>query len=74
MKKLVLCLYAIRISVLSWANNAVFFASGNQLIPITETQNSVQKEILDITRKNSLIHVHGYGWTFGPVNRNNNAF
>ena len=66
MKKLILCLCAILIDIISWANDAVFFTSGNQLIPITETQISVQKEILDITRKDNKIHVHVYYEFFNP--------
>ena len=67
MKKLILCLYTILFSILSWANDGVYYTSGNQLIPITETQISVQKEILDITREKGNIHVHVYYEFFNPA-------
>ncbi len=52
MKKFILLLCVIIINVTSFANDAVYYMSGNQLIPITETRISVQKEILSITRQN----------------------
>ena len=50
------------------ANDGVYYTSGNQLIPITETEISVKKEILDITRQNRLIQVHVYYEFFNPGN------
>ena len=48
------------------ANDGVYYTSGNQLIPITETEISVQKEVLDITRQDQMIHVHVYYEFFNP--------
>ena len=68
MKKLVfICLFLLAI-VGAKANDAVFYATGNQLVPINETEISVKKEILDITRENKEIHVHVYYEFFNPGN------
>ena len=68
MKKLVfICLFLLTI-VGAKANDAVFYATGNQLVPINETEISVKKEILDITRENNEIHVHVYYEFFNPGN------
>ena len=48
---LILCLSIFFGSFLS-ANDGSYYVSGNQLIPIVETDISVKKEILKITRKN----------------------
>ena len=48
------------------ANDGVYYTSGNQLIPITETEISVKKEVLDVTRRNNQIHVHVYYEFFNP--------
>lgn len=66
MKRLILCLYAVFFSIVSLANDGVYFTSGNQLIPITETQIAVKKEILDITRVGNQMHVHVYYEFFNP--------
>ena len=50
------------------ANDGVYYTSGNQLIPISETEISVTKEILDITRQNKQIQVHVYYEFFNPGN------
>jgi hypothetical protein len=50
------------------ANDGVYFTSGNHLIPITESEISVKKEILDVTRINQQIHVHVYYEFFNPGN------
>lgn len=50
------------------ANDGVYYTSGNQLIPITETEISVRKEILDITKRNDQIQVHVYYEFYNPGN------
>ena len=49
------------------ANDGVFYASGNQLIPITETDISVKKEVLTINRVGDHIEVTVYYEFFNPV-------
>ena len=51
---------------MGFANDGVYYTSGNQLIPITETQISVQKEILDITHQGNKMLVHVYYEFFNP--------
>lgn len=48
------------------ANDGVFYASGNQLIPITETDISVKKEVLTITRVGDHLEVTVYYEFFNP--------
>ncbi|SFS48682.1 YARHG domain-containing protein [Sphingobacterium wenxiniae] len=51
-----------------FANDGAFFARGNQLIPINETEISVQKEILRITKiDNRYIEVSVYYEFFNPA-------
>lgn len=52
MNKTCFLLLFLSISFLAKANDGAFYAVGNQLIPIFETDISVQKEILRITRIN----------------------
>ncbi len=49
------------------ANDGVFYASGNQLIPITETDISVRKEVLTLNRVGDHIEVTVYYEFFNPV-------
>ena len=53
------------------ANDGVFYAQGNQLIPITETEISVRKEILTINRigKTDVVEISVYYEFFNPTNR-----
>lgn len=43
-------LASILFSHFIWANDGAFFAKGNHLIPINETDISVKKEILSIKK------------------------
>lgn len=49
------------------ANDGVFYAAGNQLIPITETDISVKKEVLTINRVGDHLEVTVYYEFFNPV-------
>ena len=49
------------------ANDGVFYASGNQLIPITETDISVKKEVLTINRVGDHLEVTVYYEFFNPT-------
>lgn len=66
MKKITLLLCAIVMSIASLANDGVYYASGNQLIPITETEIKVQKEYLSITRQENKLLIHVYYEFFNP--------
>ena len=68
MKKLSVFLFLLLLFVGAKANDGVYYTSGNHLIPIVETEISVKKEILDITRQNGQIHVHVYYEFFNPGN------
>ena len=48
------------------ANDGVFYASGNQLIPITETDISVKKEVLTINRVGDHLEVTVYYEFYNP--------
>ena len=52
MKKITLVV-AMLLSPYIWANDGAFYAKGNQLIPINETDISVTKEILSIKKINN---------------------
>lgn len=69
MKKLLLpILILLQCSVIK-ANDGAYFASGNQLIPIFETDISVQKEILSIKKiRKSYVEVTVYYEFFNPGN------
>ena len=49
------------------ANDCAFYAAGNQLIPINETDIRVQKEILTINRVGKQLEVTVYYEFFNPV-------
>ncbi len=57
----------VLISAISYANDGVYYASGNHLIPIFETDISVQKEILTVKKINhDFIEVTVYYEFFNP--------
>lgn len=66
MKKIILLFYLFLLGIYAIANDGIFYTSGNQLIPITETEISVQKEILSITRQGDQLYVHVYYEFFNP--------
>ena len=49
------------------ANDGVFYASGNQLIPVTETDISVKKEVLTLNRVDRHIEVTVYYEFYNPT-------
>jgi hypothetical protein len=51
----------------AFGNDGVFYAAGNQLIPITETDISVKKEVLTINRVGDHLEVTVYYEFFNPV-------
>ncbi len=48
MKKSIFILFSVLFSLSLFSNDGAYFASGNQLIPIEETDISITKEVLDI--------------------------
>lgn len=50
------------------ANDGVFYAQGNQLIPVTETDITVKKEILSINRNGNRVEVKVYYEFINPTN------
>ena len=66
MKKLIILLYVILFNITCWANDGVYYTSGNQLIPITETEIAVKKEILDVTKQGDKMLVHVYYEFYNP--------
>ena len=54
-------------TLFAFANDGVFYAAGNQLIPITETDISVKKEVLTLNRVGNHIEVTVYYEFFNPV-------
>jgi len=67
MKKLIALVFCYLSAIFATANDGVFYASGNQLIPITETDISVQKEVLTINRVGDHLEVTVYYEFFNPV-------
>lgn len=68
MRKLVLCfLFLIVYSIKSLANDGSFYASGNQLIPVFETDVSIKKEILTLKKiRDQWIEVTVYYEFYNP--------
>lgn len=67
MRKLVIVIFCCLSAFFATANDGVFYASGNQLIPITETDISVKKEVLTLNRVGDHIEVTVYYEFFNPV-------
>ena len=67
MKKIAILLFCCLSALFAFANDGVFYASGNQLIPITETDISVKKEVLTLNRVGNHLEVTVYYEFFNPV-------
>lgn len=67
MRKLIIVIFSCLSAFFATANDGVFYASGNQLIPITETDISVRKEVLTLNRVGDHIEVTVYYEFFNPV-------
>ena len=68
MRKLVLCFLFFTIySIKSFANDGSYFASGNELIPVFETDVAIKKEILTLKKiRNQFIEVTVYYEFYNP--------
>ena len=71
MKKLSVLLLLLLSVVGATANDGAYYAQGNQLIPITDSDISVKKEILSVTRKGGIIKVDVYYEFFNPTKPKN---
>ena len=67
MKRATILLLFCFSALFAFANDGVFYAAGNQLIPITETDISVKKEVLTINRVGDHLEVIVYYEFFNPV-------
>ena len=67
MKKRLSILILLSSFVSLWANDGAYYASGNHLIPITETDIRVQKEILTLRKAGDDILVDVYYEFYNPV-------
>ena len=67
MKKLAILFFFLLLFAGAKANDGVFYASGNQLIPVTETDISVRKEVLTINRVGDRLEVTVYYEFFNPT-------
>ena len=67
MKKLTILFFLLLLIAGAKANDGVFYASGNQLIPVTETDISVRKEVLTINRVGDRLVVTVYYEVFNPT-------
>ena len=67
MKRILILLSCCLSTLFTFANDGVFYASGNQLIPITETDISVKKEVLTINRVGKHLEVTVYYEFYNPV-------
>ncbi|MCR4829284.1 MAG: YARHG domain-containing protein [Bacteroidales bacterium] len=66
MNKILTIIALCALSLVSWANDGVFYAQGNQLIPIVETDIRVTKEVLTLKRVGGTIEVSVYYEFFNP--------
>ena len=60
----IVCLISVAVA---YANDGAFYAEGNHLIPIVETDIRVQKEVLTLNRVDDRIEVTVYYEFFNPV-------
>ncbi len=67
MRKLIIVIFCCLSVLFATANDGVFYAAGNQLIPITETDISVRKEVLTLNRVGDHLEVTVYYEFFNPV-------
>lgn len=72
MKKITLLFFICCLHFIASANDGAFFASGNHLIPITETDIAIKKEILTLKKiRNQFLEVTVYYEFFNPKEEKN---
>ena len=69
MRKVLILVFCFISTLFAWANDGVFFTKGNQLIPISETDISVKKEVLTLNRVDEKIQVTVYYEFFNPADQ-----
>lgn len=67
MRKVLVLLSCCICAVFASANDGVFYTKGNQLIPVSETDISVKKEVLTLNRVGDKIEVTVYYEFFNPA-------
>ena len=68
MKRLTLLFFLLLSTMIgAKANDGVYYVDGNQLIPVTETDISVRKEVLTINRVGDFLEVTVYYEFFNPT-------
>ncbi|MBR4793709.1 MAG: YARHG domain-containing protein [Bacteroidaceae bacterium] len=67
MRKVLIIVFCCITALFAHANDGVFYAEGNHLIPITETDISVQKEVLTLNRAGDKIQVTVYYEFYNPT-------
>jgi len=67
MRKVLALIVSLFSVTLAYANDGAFYAEGNHLIPIVETDIRVQKEVLTLNRVDDRIEVTVYYEFFNPV-------
>lgn len=66
MRKALLLITCCISALMAWANDGIYYVNGNQLMPITETDIRVKKEILTLNRVGEYIQVNVYYEFFNP--------
>lgn len=66
MRKSLLLITCCISALMAWANDGIYYVNGNQLMPITETDIRVKKEILTLNRIDDTIQVNVYYEFFNP--------
>ncbi len=66
MKKLILVILLFLFVGTAIANDGVFYAAGDRLIPLKETSIRLQKEVLTLTQKGDSMHVNVYFEFYNP--------
>ena len=67
MKKVLPFIVCCLSCISAFANDGVYYTQGNQLIPANETDVSVKKEVLTLTRKENVVQVSVYYEFFNPA-------
>ena len=66
MRKVLILVFCCMTALFAWANDGAFYTKGNQLIPISDTDISVKKEVLTLNRVGDKIQVTVYYEFYNP--------
>lgn len=67
MRKVLILVFCVIQTLFAWANDGAFYTKGNQLIPISDNDISVKKEVLTLNRVGDKIEVTVYYELFNPT-------